>query len=516
MASSIKRVLNFEDAKRLDKFAQEFTKIPGNQWMGWAALSLFHTYKNLFNSHKEIIILCGRGNNGGDGYALAYFLQTEGHSVQILAENNPQSEEAIYYRDLITLLNVPIDDLNKLEKFLQSIQSASHSTLIVDCLYGIGGRLPLSKQVLEIMNQLHKFKNSTLSKDSHFLSIDAISGRNPMREWTSIEDTKIDPSFFPADTLAEIGSIKWENFGFPNEKKIYVPIGFPSKEFIEQNVLSQNIFQLTPLSIKSLQKSFLKSDHSHKYKAGSCLFYGGEEGMEGAILLSQSAFMGLGGGIAKVNSLSKQIWNHKESINPSLMINTESIRFWEDPFFQKAKAMVWGPGTSVPNQNEDVVPEEWKQIINYPEKSFIIDAGRIPSYSIIQNHSDLIFHPNCIFTAHFGEFNRMTECRSKKWFARIENGIEFARKMNAYILLKESYSILFSPNGEIYIWDEPNPKLATMGTGDLLTGILALYLSRKFCVLESVQFALSAMNLSKQMNYNSPSSWEILEYLKKV
>lgn len=513
MSSYRKQIFSFEDAKNLDTYAQEFTKVHGIQWMGWAAISIFQVCRDLFFKYQEIIILCGSGNNGGDGYALAYFLQSEGQNVRIFYAESPKTKESIYYYNLLKVTKVSLAELVDLENHLRHF---ANSFLIIDCLYGIGARLPLPDAVAKIIKDLNIWKQNKTQDDCHFLSIDAITGREAWMEWISNQDQKKIITSFPADTLVEIASSKWENFGFSDENKILIPIGFPRKEFIEERKLKHNIQKLEILPKDKILKSLSKPISSHKYNAGSCLFVGAEKGMEGAILLSLSSFHGIGGGISKVNSLSKEIWNHKEAINPSYMIATDPVHFWQDPFFRKASGLVWGPGTLVPALENNEVLNDWDQIKNFPEKYFILDAGRIPSFNIFNKITDLSFHPNCILTAHFGEFNRLTNCGNLNWEDRISSGLQFSKKLNAYILLKESYSLLFSPSGEFYIWNEPNEKLATMGTGDLLTGILALYLSRKFSMLDSVHFALNTINLCKQMDVRSPTSWEILEFLKKV
>lgn len=513
MSSYRKHIFSFEDAKDLDSYAQELTKVNGIQWMGWAAISIFQVCRNLFLKYQEIIILCGSGNNGGDGYALAYFLQTEGQNVRIFYTDSPRTQESLYYYNLLKVTKVSLAELVDLKNYLTNFEK---SFLIIDCLYGIGARLPLPNAIAKILIELNSWKRNKTKEICHFLSIDAITGREAWMEWISNLDKKENMPFFPADTLIEIGSSKWENFGFPDENKITIPIGFPRKEFIEDKRTKLVIQELEILPKDHILKILRKPKISHKYKAGSCLFVGAEKGMEGAILLSLSSFHGIGGGISKVNSLSKEIWNHKEAMNPSYMVDTDPVHFWQDSFFKKASGLVWGPGTLVPALENNEALEEWKQIRNFPEKYFILDAGRIPSFNLIDKNPDLSFHPNCILTAHFGEFNRLTNCGNLNWEDRISSGLQFSKKLNAYILLKESYSLLFSPSGEFYIWNEPNEKLATMGTGDLLTGILALYLSRKFSMLDSVHFALNTINLCKQMDVRSPTSWEILEFLKKV
>jgi hydroxyethylthiazole kinase-like uncharacterized protein yjeF len=507
----ITNVLSYSDSKSIDSFYQNEFNITGIQLMGMASLSFYNLTKDLYKESSSIIILCGKGNNGGDGYALAYFLYTEGLNPILYFWEEPIAQEASFYFELIKKVKLESHKISYGDTITKNWNSQS---IVVDAILGVGVRYPLDSELEDHLMEINNWKIN--NSNSLFISIDAVTGRKPWQEWESYSKNKSSSNIglFPADLLAEIGSLKWENFGFPNDKKIYIPIGFPIYEFEKSRTEKfSRIFKFEKMDSDNVIKFLKKTPNSHKYSAGSCAFNGGEESMEGAILISLSAFLGLGGGIAKCFSNSSRIFSHPLAVDPSYMIDTKSS-FWTDPYLLKAQTIVWGPGTKPNSEPSEKFHEAWDFIKLHPDKKIILDAGRIPSNDFVQ--SDIKLNPNCVLTPHFGEFQRLTGIQSENWVDRIEAGLKISMQLNACILLKESYSILFCPDQALYIWDSPNPKLATMGTGDLLTGILAVFLSRGYSIVDSVHYALSLIAKSSEMITFSPTTWEILEYLKKA
>ncbi|PJZ85834.1 NAD(P)H-hydrate epimerase [Leptospira harrisiae] len=486
-----------KESKALDSLAAKELGFSEETLMGMAALSVFHANEDLWKTAESIWILCGTGGNGGDGYALAHTLHQEGYHVKCFATSPNKSEAGKFYESLVLKT---LGMIGTVEDFYREWEEAEEdSVLLVDALLGTGFLGDLSEELVELIETIN-------DSDVFFyrLSLDSPSGWNPY----VLGDQAKTNVFVYADSIEELGTRKWENIGFIYEKDSIIPryyesIGFPIRTHLNNDNFS-NRFYLEP-DPESATSVIKRKNKDHKYSAGSAIFFGGEQGMEGAILLSEEAFSRLGGGISKIFSPSSKITSLILKDDLSKMAKTSSfLEISEDPFFTKTKTIVVGPGlTTYPKDLEG-----W----NLPEgKKMILDAGAIPDFG-----TKLPKGKNILLTPHVGELNRMTGKTHNSVQTAYDTLIEFCPQNNVYVLLKSFVSLLVCPDGSSYVWESPNPKLATMGTGDLLSGILARYLSLDFEIPESVQLALSFLDHSKQLEEPYPSAHQILKSLVEL
>ncbi|TGL90695.1 NAD(P)H-hydrate epimerase [Leptospira congkakensis] len=486
-----------QESKAIDSLTTKELGFSEGTLMGMAALSVFHANEDLWKTAESIWILCGTGGNGGDGYALAHTLFQEGYSVRCFATSPNKSEAGKFYE---TLVSKTLGVIGNLDDFYKEWEEAKEdSVLLVDALLGTGFQNELSEELTELIETIN-------DSDVFFyrLSLDSPSGWNPYAIGKSEEPN----TFVYADSIEELGTRKWENVGFIYEKDAIIPryyesIGFPIRTHLSKVTFSNRYYlEADPESAIQILK---RKNKDHKYSAGSALFYGGSDGMEGAILLSEQAFSRLGGGISKIFSPSLKISSFVLKEDLSKMTKTSSLaETLEDPFLKKTKTIVVGPGlTQYPNDLGGwKVPEELR---------LILDAGAIPTKGSSLPKGDQI-----LLTPHVGELNRMTGKTHNSVQAAYDTLIEYCPQNNVYVLLKSFVSLLVCPDGSSYVWESPNPKLATMGTGDLLSGILARYLSLDLTIPESVQLALSLLDHSKQLEEPYPSAHQILKSLLEL
>ncbi|TGK43547.1 bifunctional ADP-dependent NAD(P)H-hydrate dehydratase/NAD(P)H-hydrate epimerase [Leptospira andrefontaineae] len=448
-----------EEAKLLDEQTIRDRKISGTLLMGFAAVSIFQTWEEVFRAAKKVIILCGSGNNGGDGYALAQFLRAEGILVEIYSKEGNLSEETKYYKNLTEELKLPNFPLEKFKSDLVNPRE-----VIVDSLLGTGFKSPLSgeisKAIAEIRSAKERLKDSLL-----ILSVDAVSGYSP--------DEKIP---FTADILADIGSPKIKNVFYPlsKDRKSFHPIGFLRQEFKTSKYL------LPRANKEELVSKLAREKDSHKYKNGSAVFIGGSEGMSGAILSSALAFQELGGGISQILTPSANTLIKVLKKDPSFMISEleTSKKSTDFPFLKKARVVCVGPG---------LTPSDLPHFSFSKETTLIFDAGALKYLD------DKHLGPRTILTPHLGEWSSITGKKVQSQYSALEDANIWAKEKGTYLLLKGPVSILFTPEGNSYFWEFQEPKLAVMGTGDLLVGILTFFLSKGEDMIESVRLSQSVL-----------------------
>ncbi|TGL32633.1 bifunctional ADP-dependent NAD(P)H-hydrate dehydratase/NAD(P)H-hydrate epimerase [Leptospira koniambonensis] len=471
-----------EEAKTLDEQTIRDRKISGTLLMGFAALSIFKTWEDIFKSAKKVIILCGSGNNGGDGYALAQFLRAEGTQVEIYSKEGNFSEETKYYKNLteeLKILNLP------LEKFKSDLINPGE--VLVDSLLGTGFKNPLSGEISKAVTEIHttkeRLKNSLL-----VLSIDAVSGYSP--------DEKIP---FSTDILAEIGSPKIKNVFYPisKDRKSFHPIGFLRQE-------SKTSKYLLPRANKEeLISKLTREKDSHKYKNGSAVFVGGSEGMSGAILSSALAFQELGGGISQILTPSANTLAKVLKKDPSFMISQleTSKKSADYPFLKKASVVCVGPG---------LVTSDLPSLTFSKETTLIFDAGALKYLD------EKYIGPRTILTPHLGEWSSITGKKYISQYSALEDANIWAKEKQTYLLLKGPVSILFTPEGNSYFWEFQEPKLAVMGTGDLLVGILTFFLSRGENIIESVRLSQSVLLYCAELCKGYPTAGRIRKKIRTL
>ncbi|MDF3818717.1 NAD(P)H-hydrate epimerase [Leptospira sp. 96542] len=474
-----------EESKELDKVSSQDLGYNETTLMGMAAVSVYHANEDLWSTANSIFIVCGTGGNGGDGYALAQILFQEGHSVFCFGETPTKQKAAEFYHSLCQKTGVKLFSLSELTTQLD--KNEDESVLLVDAILGIGFKPPLKKNLDTIIQLLNDHPSIFYT-----IALDTPSG------WAC----EMDSNFIIADSIEELGTRKWENIGYIHESGSVIPryyesIGFPTKTHTNLNNFSRR-FYLEPDLEGALQTAKRKTN-DHKYSAGSAVFYGGDSGMEGAILLSERAFSALGGGISKIGSPSLQIQNLvlKDDLSKMAM-STSLLNFLKDPFCAKTKSILVGPGLTE-------YPKELEGYRFAPGVRLVLDAGAIP-----KSTDSLPFADEILLTPHTGEFYQMTGFKTGSIQSAYKPLKEYCKKNQVNVLLKSYVSLLMTKEEEVFVWESPNPRLSVMGSGDLLAGIIIRYFALGLPVVNSVHFALSLLEHSREMKVENPSAHQIL------
>lgn len=568
-------LFNDQESRDLDRNTISSSGISGSHFMGFAALSVYQKFRKQILSFDRIEILCGNGNNGGDGLALSFFLIQEGIKPTVYLKDGSLSEESKFYKDAFLNSGGIILPLEDFQFF-----SGNESLFLIDALLGTGFRFPLKSPFDLVISKIQKSKQNN-SKNVFILSIDSISG------------FQVDfPLPFEVDALAEIGIKKWKNrflpkkirktfhrIGFPIDKNFYlqhkdgsfqstildpvnpnfqstqietpnlqVPknktssenqkyilnppeISFKPSQYEKLKVgtpvhnleseiqktepqtssfdpISNKTFNSiqtgkilwNPIPFKILKKSLKRNEDSHKYKNGSLVVVGGSKGMSGAALSSLLAFHELGGGISLL--LTPSVKTIKEILkkDPSLMVDSipDNDKILSHSFVHKTSVFLLGPGLKSDECPKFVLPEE---------KFCVLDAGAIQAFA------NVVLHDKVLMTPHTGELEILLNSKIKSIDQGISLAKEYTQNYNVNILWKRHSSFLIDVKGIVYLWEKPEPKLAVMGTGDLLAGILAFYFSRGFEVCNSVHLAFSLLTRAAQKSKGFPTASEIRKLL---
>lgn len=471
------KVLSPEQMRQLDEIAIEKYKIPSIVLMENAAISVKEEILNLDKSFYRIIILCGVGNNGGDGFALARHLINEGFSVLVFTVGDIKkiSEDALVNYNILKSLEVSIKNINDVSGINHLSKIIQGNDLIVDALLGTGltGEVrPLMTKVIEAIN----------SSKNYVISVDIPSGVNG-------NTGDINGIALQADKTVTLFLPKYGNILYPGASK--------NGELIIKSIgVRQSIVQDLNIKNEIIDHEMVKQllpkrlSNSHKGTFGTAHIIAGSVGMTGAAILTCRAALRAGLGLLKlyipesINSIIST--NLPEVITVSLSESRKGViglnnipNILED--IKKADVISIGPGSGTSNELYEII----NKIILNSEVPLVIDADGL---NAISKNIELLKEKKspAILTPHPGEMSRLID----KPIEEIEKNRvsivrEFAQEYDVYLVLKGARTIIGSPHGDILINVSGNSGMATAGMGDILTGIITSLVAQGVPLLDA-------------------------------
>jgi NAD(P)H-hydrate epimerase len=461
------------EMRKIDRIAIEEFGIPASVLMNNAGRSAASYIQKKFNE-REIIIFCGSGNNGGDGFTAAYYLANAGLSpvIYLSGKKNTISETSKIFMNLCVKLNVPIHEIE--ENSINTIRIPRES-IIVDAVLGTGSTdsprgIPL--EFIRLINRASGF----------VVSIDIPSGLSSDGEYPPGE-------FVTADITITIGLPKISLVTYPCKpfcgEIIIEDIGFPStltsNTDLKVSLIDDNYFKTLNI--------FTAGSDTHKGERGHTLIIGGFDNMEGAALLAASALFHTGCGLVTIGttSESRRIIAGKipEAMTFPLPDNPDSHLI--DEFFQKGKftSMIIGPGLGRTSYSEGI----FKKIIDLLNQNFfkrvLIDGDGLFHLAEYLKDRKLPDNAGFIITPHLLEASRILG-KSVELIKRnrLESCKELAEKTGCITILKGPASIVSDGNIS-FINTTGNPGLATAGSGDVLSGIIAAVMNMDISLIDA-------------------------------
>lgn len=444
------KVLSVDNMRRSDAHTIA-TKIPSRKLMFLAGKSI---YDNV-TWEPPVAIVCGSGNNAGDGYVVTQLLHDNGIDCSIFMLSSRTSQDGRYYLEGCNERSVPVYNVEK-----DGIPSFAGFNTILDCIFGTGFKGDVkgpSAQMIQAINESGAFK----------VSVDINSGLDG--------DNGLSKLCVHSDLTLSIGDYKPGHFlNMAKDvmtKRINCDIGIePVDEpyWLLQHEDFNGLF--TP-----------RSNYSNKGSFGYIALIGGSARYSGAIKLAAmaNAAMRSGVGVVKIaapKSLTGSIAPYilESTLFPLSDDNGEVVFCKEelDELMRGVRTIAFGMGIGVTKQTTRIL---LYMMENY-EGTLIIDADGLNILSSLTKQNPAILKDaNCsiVLTPHAKEFSRLL---GKSIDDYMENPIEeaklYARQNNAIVLLKGPTTII--TNGKtVYLTDSGCPGMATAGSGDVLSGILA-------------------------------------------
>lgn len=472
-----------EQMRRADLYTIEEIGVPSMVLMERAALEVVRCMEEEQLDFRKVLVICGSGNNGGDGYAIARLLHLKGHDVTIFFAGNSQkrSEENAQQAKIAAHYEIPV---------ITNLGTEEYS-VIIDALFGTGLKREVTGHYREVLCSVNQMAGKKVA-------VDLPSG---------IHDTTgarmgID---FCADLTVAIAFPKRGLFlqeGNVCAGKILTgDIGISSETFSEGTVTfgyeKQDLFLGFPKRKKN----------SHKGSYGKVLMIAGSKGMSGAAYLSAKAAYAVGAGLV-------QIYTHEENRVILQQLLPEAIITTYDTFDseQLEKLIQWadligiGCGLGKSDTAERVMQYTLKRAL----VPCVVDADGI---NILSKHMEWIEETNAliVLTPHMKEMSRMLQCSVKELIEqRMEKLHAFVERYKVVCVLKDARTLVAKEHQNTYLNLSGNAAMAKAGSGDVLAGVIVGILAQQCEPYTSACLGVFLHGLAGDMARDKKGAYSVL------
>ncbi|MEO8413599.1 MAG: NAD(P)H-hydrate dehydratase [Ginsengibacter sp.] len=411
---------------------------------------------------SSIKIFCGKGNNGGDGLAIARHLirYNFGVAVYVIGSVSPGTGDFQINLQQLKEISSAVHFLESSESF----PAIRNDEIIIDALFGTG----LNKKVSGIFQKLILYLNKS---GAEILSVDIPSGL--YGDKSSVGNTIIRSRYTLSFQQQKLAFLVAENESFFGEV-IVLNIGL-SQEFADSE---QSVFDL--IEKKEIQQIYIpRKSFSNKGNYGSACLVAGSFGMMGAAVLSAKAC--LRSGVGKLTCyVCKEGYIIMQASTPEAMCKTFGNTFIKDvENFKSFDVIGIGPGIGKHLSHKQLLQKVFKNA----KSPVVLDADAL---NVLSSYPSLYksIPAQSIITPHPKEFERLFG-KSENDFERINLALRKSKELDIYIVLKGHHTLIAAPDGKGYFNSTGNAGMATAGAGDVLTGIITGLLAQKYSPLHA-------------------------------
>jgi NAD(P)H-hydrate epimerase len=487
--------------RKVDDYAINKLGLPGMVLMENASREIFRKIVSQYQ-FNSIGIICGNGNNGGDGFAAARHFVNSGYKVAIvyLGPENKMSGDCRMNYSVLKKMEPTHKNLSILKyKSTNSLTVVKKCDVICDALLGSGARGKLREPYLSIINSLNRINKIKVA-------IDIPTGLDVDKGYA--ED------MFSADLTITLGGFKSGLFfgdGYLHAGEIEKGSIGISESYLESLKTTEYLIEPED-ALSGLPQ---KKKNIHKYSAGKVFNIAGSESYPGAAVLTSKSSFRVGAG-ASILAFPKSVRNlvqkklgevvvHQYADNETGYLLPENISELTDNI-KWADVLTIGPGIGRNEKTQKAV-----NLILKGRKftRAVIDADAV--FAIRKNRYKKLNLKNVILTPHYGEFSELIGISSKVLQTDIlKYGRSFVKKTGAYLILKGAPTIIFTPNGDALINSSGNPALAKFGTGDVLSGMIAGLLAQQSNIEKAVVSAVYIHGLAADLLLQSKTEYSIM------
>ncbi len=473
------RLVKAHEMQEMDRLTIGETGIPGIVLMENAARGAARVFLEHFSPDEgsRVLILCGRGNNGGDGYVMARYLSQAGLKINVvvLAELDRISGDALTNLEIIKRMDPDICEVPDTSRISELRRRLGECDYIVDGIFGTG----LNSRVKGFYAQVLEETNAA---GKPLMAIDMPSGLNA-------DTGQIMGVALKADLTVTFGFPKLGQILFPGAGLVgrlaRIDIGIPKS--VSERVKTR-YHMIEPGYFSDLLRVDKKD--IHKGDRGHLLIIAGSTGKTGAASLTALGALRAGAGLvtlcipASLNPILEAKLTEAMTVPlPETGEGSLSLRAREEilRLAEGKTALAIGPGLSTNQETSALV----REIVAGCDLPMVVDADGINALAGAPDSlRDL--NERMILTPHPGEMGRLTGLKSREVQTdRAGTAEKFVEDYGCCLVLKGARTLIAEPDGCIYVNPTGNPALASGGSGDVLTGLISGLLARGLPVVKA-------------------------------
>ena len=453
------KIFSSEQVRACDSYTVQAAGITSLDLMERAATQCASWIKDNLPRESLFVILCGMGNNGGDGLALARILHYRGFGVRafVLRMNDHPSRDC--ESNLARLQKVDRDIVSFIEPETFITELPPH-IILIDAILGSGLSRPITGWLASFIDKINQLPNRKIAIDI--------------------------PSGLPADTLADEESSvirAHHTLSFQFYKRSFLhpeSAAYTGRIHILEIGLDPGFIHSTHTQYQTLDKEQMvqaykpRPDFAHKGNFGKVFLAGGSYGKMGSVTLSAQAALRAGAGLATV-LLPETGYQVIQTVIPEAMCLTSGIKYLEKiEGWENATAIGIGPGMGTDRKTM----QAFSAFLEACKEPIVADADAL---NIMALHPELIskLPKGSIITPHPKEFSRLFGENTNS-LIQVDNARVQAMRYGLVIVLKGHHTAILNPDGECWYNMTGNPGMAKGGSGDVLTGIITGLLAQGY------------------------------------
>ncbi len=466
MGEKLMKILSAKQMRALDRYCIDDLKIPGVMLMERAGQAVANVATSMYDGMSSMtLVLCGKGNNGGDGLVAARILQERGWLVLVVLPFPPGdlSSDALIMLSRAITVNVPI-------RMSTTDEELAEADVVIDALLGTGIYGPVDGVLAELIDQVNFVRGGR-----KVLAVDIPSGIDA--DSGAVHNTAI-----RAECTVTLATPKLGLLNYPGSEYVgswhVAAIGFPIELIAEWPYEAE-------LTESAEARSWLpvRPEAAHKRSVGWMLVVAGSPGMTGAAALACRSGYRSGAGLVRlalpeqlVPALNAQLTEVVFRPMPATASGTLSFTAVAQLLAEASEvdAALIGPGLSRNRATAIAV----RQLVSKWPGPLVVDADALSA--VAEDHTCLSCRTApTIITPHPGEMARLlgitvTEAQAD----RIATAKAAAIKFNAIVVYKGTPALVVTPDGTVRVNPHGSPALATAGSGDVLAGSITALLAQ--------------------------------------
>ena len=461
------KLVNVQEMKQLDQLATAEYAVPGILLMDNAAQAVADAVNDSLDEldGESVVVFCGGGNNGGDGFGAARWLQNYGARVRVFVVGKALEAvtgDAAAELAMLQKTDAKVEAIAGEDDWVVAELAAAKADILVDALAGTGFHGELEGDLLRACRLIN-------DSEKYIVAVDVPTGVNADNGAASENAVRADKTVTMA--LLKTGLLLYPGREYCGDIEL-ADIGMPAK-MVEE--CASKKYRLTDDIVRELLP--LRKADAHKGDAGRAVICAGSPGFTGAAALSSYAAVKAGAGLVALYTTlsSRDVLAGKltEVMVHGLLERMPGILGGATGDVVKnanaADVLAIGPGLGTSESTQQVV----RDILLQVQVPVVIDADALTA---LQGHTEILSEMQAakVLTPHPGEMARLIGKEISEINAdRINIAAQYAKEWNAVLVLKGAPTVIACPDGTVYVNSTGSSALATGGSGDVLTGIIA-------------------------------------------